>query len=289
VLIFDVIGRHGMVPRSTPPAIGAEDHRILLGLGEVSDALCADNLLETYHDALLLHDEAVNSFALGYVDLVTRGRADDLFLHICGRIQAHVRDLEEVPEELADLDRDLADTYYGNFSVFQSAPDHWAVQQLFPVMPIQRLGEEPTRRAVFADLTCDSDGKIDLFIDPDGAKPVLELHALNGEPYYVGVFLAGAYQEILGDLHNLFGDTDAVHLRLDNDGLVAVEHVVDGDSVAEVLSYVQYDRPSLVDKVRRTIEKALRSGEIGLSESALLRKRYEQGLLEYTYLSHGDR
>ncbi len=289
VLIFDVIGRHGMVPRKAPVPVTEDDHRILRDLATIAGNLDDENFLETYHDALLLRDEAVNSFALGYIDLVTRGRADDYFLHICGRILATVRALPELPEELAGLDRDLADTYYGNFSVFQSAPDHWAVQQLFPVLPIQRLGEEPTRRAIFADLTCDSDGKLDLFIDSDGAKPVLEVHPLNGEPYYMGVFLAGAYQEILGDLHNLFGDTDAVHLRIDDDGLVAVEHVVDGDSVDEVLSYVQYDRHALIERVRRTIEKALRRGEIGLRESALLRKRYEQGLLEYTYLSHDDR
>jgi len=286
VLIFDVIGRHGMVPRQTPAKVQEGDHRILHDLAAIAATLSPDTLLETYHDALLLRDEAVNSFALGYLDLVTRGRADDLFLHICGRILSDVRALPEVPEDLAALDRDLADTYYGNFSVFQSAPDHWAVQQLFPVIPIQRLNERPTRRAILADLTCDSDGKIDLFIDPDGAKPVLEVHPLNERPYYVGVFLAGAYQEILGDLHNLFGDTDAVHLRIDDDGLVAVEHVVDGDSVDEVLSYVQYDRHDLIEKVRRTAEKALRAGTISLEDSALLRRRYEQGLLEYTYLAH---
>ncbi len=289
VLIFDVIGHHGMVPQQTSTDVQPDDHRVLHDLAACANGLAADNLLETYHDALLLRDEAVNSFALGYLDLVTRGRADDLFLHICGQIRTELRALDEVPEELATLDRDLADTYYGNFSVFQSAPDHWAVEQLFPVMPIQRLDERPTRRAVLADLTCDSDGKIDSFIDPEGAKPVLEVHPLNGTPYYVGVFLAGAYQEILGDLHNLFGDTDAVHLRIDDDREVVVEHVVDGDSVDEVLSYVQYERRELVEKVRRTIEKALRSGAIGLEDSALLRRRYEQGLLEYTYLSHDDR
>ncbi len=289
VLIFDVIGHHGMVPLQPPMPVVEGDHRILRDLTAVGDALTTDNFLETYHDALLLRDEAVNSFALGYLDLVTRGRADDLFLHICGRILAEVSRLPEIPDELMGLQRDLADTYYGNFSVFQSAPDHWAVGQLFPVMPIQRLDERPTRRAILADLTCDSDGKIDAFIDPEGSKPVLEVHALDGAPYYVGVFLAGAYQEILGDLHNLFGDTDAVHLRLDEEGEVTVEHVVDGDSVDEVLSYVQYERRELVEKVRRTIEKALRRGEIGLEDSALLRRRYEQGLLEYTYLSHDDR
>ena len=285
VLVFDVIGRHGMVPPTDPPPADADSHRILKDLIVVADDLTADNVKETYHDALQLRDEAITSFALGYLDLSTRGRVDEVFLHLCSRILNLASQLDESPEEFARLERDLADTYYGNFSVFQSMPDHWAVGQLFPTLPIQRLDEEPTRRAVFADLTCDSDGKIDTFIDRDAPKQVLEVHTLDERPYYMGVFLCGAYQEILGDLHNLFGDTDAVHVRLDEDGLVAVEHVVDGDSVSEVLSYVQYDLRALMEKVRRTIEGALRRGEIGLEESTLLRRRYEQGLLEYTYLS----
>jgi arginine decarboxylase len=153
-------------------------------------------------------------------------------------------------------------------------------------MPIHRLAEKPTRRGVFADLTCDSDGKIDQFIDPHDVRDVLDLHAWTGQPYYIGVFLVGAYQEILGDLHNLFGDTDAVHVRLDDEGGYEVEHVVEGDEVHEILSYVQYDRRTLVEKVRRTIEAAMRRGQINLEESARLRKRYEQGLSDYTYLSN---
>jgi arginine decarboxylase len=196
--------------------------------------------------------------------------------------------METLPEEMESLEKDLADTYFGNFSVFQSAPDHWAVKQLFPIAPIHRLEEEPTRRAVFADLTCDSDGKMDRFIDRDDVKSVLELHPFDGSPYYVGVFLVGAYQEILGDLHNLFGDTDAVHVSLDDDGGYKIEHVVEGDEVADVLAYVQYDRRELIEKVRRTIEVAMRQGKIGLEDSALLRRRYEQGLGEYTYLTAED-
>ena len=197
-----------------------------------------------------------------------------------------VRDLDYVPEDLEDLERGLADTYYGNLSVFQSAPDHWAVEQLFPVMPIHRLDEKPTRRAVIADLTCDSDGKISKFIDQRNVKDTLELHSWTDEPYYLGMFLVGAYQEILGDLHNLFGDTDAVHVRLDGEGSYHVEHVVEGDSVEEVLAYVQYDRRNLVETVRRTIEQALRRGQISIEESAQLRRRFEQGLSDYTYLSN---
>jgi arginine decarboxylase len=208
-----------------------------------------------------------------------------LFWNCCEKILRIVRELEYVPEDLEDLEKGLADTYYGNLSVFQSAPDHWAVKQLFPVLPIHRLNERPTRRGVFADLTCDSDGKIDRFIDQHDVRDVLELHPWNGAPYYIGMFLLGAYQEILGDLHNLFGDTDAVHVRLDEDGGYRVEHVVEGDDVGNVLAYVQYDRRALVEKVRRTIEGALREGNMTLEESTRLRKRYEQGLQEYTYLS----
>jgi arginine decarboxylase len=178
----------------------------------------------------------------------------------------------------------MADTYFGNFSVFQSAPDHWAVKQLFPVAPLHRLNERPTRRGVFADLTCDSDGKMDRFIDLRDVKTALELHPWDGRPYYMGVFLVGAYQEILGDLHNLFGDTNAVHVRVEKDGGYRIDHVVEGDSVTEVLGYVQYDRADLVRRVRRASEEALRQRAISLEESALLLRRYEEGLSGYTYL-----
>jgi arginine decarboxylase len=194
--------------------------------------------------------------------------------------------MPHVPEDLEGLEKRLADTYYGNLSIFQSAPDHWAVRQLFPVMPIQRLDERPTRRGVFADLTCDSDGKISQFIDQHDVKDVLELHPFDGRPYYIGMFLLGAYQEILGDLHNLFGDTDAVHVRLDDEGGYHVEHVVEGDDVSDVLRYVAYDPRLLVEKVRRTIEEALRNNQISLEESKRLRMRYQQGLQGYTYLSN---
>ena len=199
-----------------------------------------------------------------------------------------VRELPSVPEDLEALEKGMADTYFANLSVFQSAPDHWAVKQLFPLMPIHRLEEKPTRRGVIADLTCDSDGKIDQFIDTHDVKDVLELHSWNGGRYYLGMFLLGAYQEILGDLHNLFGDTDAVHVMLSEEGGYHIEHVVEGDSVEDVLAYVQYDRRSLVEKVRQTIERATRREEISLEESARLRKRFAQGLQGYTYLPRDD-
>ena len=252
------------------------------------EAIDEERAHEAYHDAVHHREQAAAAFSLGVIDLPTRARAERLYFECCANVLAVVRELEAVPEDLQTLEKELADTYYGNFSVFQSAPDHWAVQQLFPVMPIQRLDEKPTRRGVFADLTCDSDGKIDQFIDRSNIKRVLELHPWNDDAYYVGVFLVGAYQEILGDLHNLFGDTDAVHVRLDSDGRYSVDHVVEGDDVSEVLHYVQYDRQTLIEKVRRTAERAVRDGLIGLEDSARLRIRYEEGLREYTYLTRDD-
>ncbi len=285
VLVFDVLGVHEMISGGKPEVPGEDDSKILHDLYGVWRTVSRKNVQEAYHDAVQIKEEATTLFSLGYLDLRVRARVERLFWSCCEKILRSVRDLDYVPEDLEALEKDLADTYYGNLSVFQSMPDHWAVKQLFPVMPIHRLDEKPTRRGIVADLTCDSDGKIDQFIDQRDVKDVLELHPLNGHRYYLGVFLVGAYQEILGDLHNLFGDTDAVHVRLDPDGTPHVEHEVEGDSVGDVLRYVQYEKGSLVEKVRRTTEAALRNGQITLEESARLRRRYEQGLQEYTYLS----
>jgi arginine decarboxylase len=288
VLIFDVLGVNEMVMGKPPEPVHEDEAKVLRDLSEVWSGISRKNVQEAYHDALQLKEEASTLFSLGYLDLRARARVERMFWDCCEKILRIVRELPYVPEDLEDLEKGLADTYYGNFSVFQSVPDHWAVKQLFPVMPIHRLDERPTRRGVFADLTCDSDGKIDQFIDQRDVKDVLPLHPYNGVPYYIGVFLVGAYQEILGDLHNLFGDTDAVHVRLDEQGRTVVEHVVEGDEVHEVLSYVQYDQKQLVERVRRTIEAALREGTISLEESARLRKQYEQGLQEYTYLTRDE-
>ncbi|MEE3329891.1 MAG: biosynthetic arginine decarboxylase [Myxococcota bacterium] len=290
VLLFDILGVNEMTKGGLDLPVGDEDEKVLRRLAEVRDSQLDENtILEAYHDAVTLRDEAASLFSLGYLDLTARARAERLYFECCERILAIVRTLETVPDDLEALERDLADTYYGNFSVFQSAPDHWAVKQLFPVIPIHRHHEEPDRRGVFADLTCDSDGKINRFIGPNGELEQLPLHEWNGDPYYVGVFLVGAYQEILGDLHNLFGDTDAVHVRIDESGGYHIDHVVEGDDVSEVLHYVQYDRRTLIEKVRVTAEQALRSGRIGIEDSARLRKRYESALSEYTYLTRdGD-
>ena len=288
VLVFDVLGVNEVLGHRPREEAGEEENKVIQDLTEVRESISRKNVQEAYHDALQLKEEASQLFSLGYLDLPARAKVERLFWACCEKILRIVRELPYIPEDLADLEKGLADTYYGNFSVFQSAPDHWAVKQLFPVMPIHRLDERPTRRGVFADLTCDSDGKIDKFIDQRDVKDVLELHPWNDSAYYIGVFLVGAYQEILGDLHNLFGDTDAVHVHLDEAGGYTVEDVVEGDQVSDVLRYVQYDERALSEKVRRTVERALRAGQITVEESARLRKRYAEGLREHTYLSRDD-
>lgn len=288
VLVFDVIGADRMLTGLPPQPVEDDAHTVLRQLDEVRETISSGRIEEAYHDAVQIHEEATSLFALGHLDLPTRARVDRLFLHCCERIDDEVRQMDPVPEDLAALSTELADTYFGNFSVFQSAPDHWAVRQLFPLMPIHRLDEQPNRRAVFADITCDSDGKVDRFIDRDEEKRTLELHDFDGRPYYLGLFLVGAYQEILGDFHNLFGDTDAVHVRLHETDGYGVEHVVEGDEVSEVLSYVQYDIRALQERMRQTLERALRERRIDLDDSRLLRRRFEEGLRQYTYLASDD-
>ncbi len=223
-------------------------------------------------------------FNLGYLSLEFRGLAERLYWATCAKVRDFCRKLDEVPEELEGLEAQLSDTYFCNFSVFQSLPDSWAIDQLFPIMPIHRLTEKPTRNAVLADITCDSDGKIDRFIDRRDVRDVLELHPLNGKEYYLGIFLVGAYQEILGDLHNLFGDTNDVQVRLGEGGGYFIDHVQQGDTVTEVLRYVSYQRDDLVERLRRSAEAALRSGKITLDESRYILRAYEEGLAGYTYL-----
>jgi arginine decarboxylase len=237
VLIFDVLNVDGVRGTTQPQAPGPDDPKVIQQLHEVLSSISTRNVLESYNDALQLKEEATTAFSLGYLDLQTRARMEELFWACCEKIMRIVRDLEYVPEDLQRLERQLADTYYGNFSVFQSLPDSWAMKQLFPVAPIHRLDEPPSRRGTFADLTCDSDGKVAQFIDLRDVKSVLELHAPNGRPYYIGVFLVGAYQETLGEMHNLFGDTDAVHVKIYEDGGYTVEQVVEGDSVEQVVQY----------------------------------------------------
>lgn len=288
ILVFDVLGVSSQRTDVPPDADKHEDSTIISMLAILND-LSLKNFQESYHDALQLKEEATSLFRLGYLDLKGRAIAESVFWAICDRLRQIVSSLEYVPEELQGLERALADTYYCNFSVFQSAPDHWAVKQLFPTMPIHRLNERPSRRAILVDLTCDSDGKIDKFIDLRDVKSVLEVHKITpGKPYYIAMFLVGAYQEILGDLHNLFGDTNAIHVAMDDDHGYRIERVIEGDSVAEVLSYVQYDKQELVRRMRRRLEQAVRAGNVNMKESALMMRRYEEGLAAYTYLVDDD-
>ncbi|MFL5330138.1 MAG: biosynthetic arginine decarboxylase [Gemmataceae bacterium] len=286
VLVFDVLGsstivRHNGIPNDPPE----DAPQPVLDLFSIHRDLNKKNFLEGYHDAIQAVEETLNLFTLGYMPLELRAMAERLFWSVCGKVQRIVRDLDYVPEELQNLETILADTYFCNFSVFQSMPDSWAVKQLFPLMPIHRLDTAPNRQAVLGDITCDSDGKVDQFIDLRDVKNTLPLHDITpGEPYYLGTFLLGAYQEILGDLHNLFGDTNAVHVSVDDDGIVSLDEVIKGDTVREVLHYVQYSADKLAASMRRDVEKAVRAGKVSIEESRQLLRFYENGLEGYTYL-----
>ena len=284
MLVVDILGVGEFDVGKAPEKIGTDASRVVKNLFETFRDATRKNVLETYHDALEYKEEALQLFNLGNLSLAERVIAEDIFWAVCQKLLKLVREMREVPEELEGLERALSDTYFCNFSMFQSLPDIWAIDQLFPIMPIHRLGEEPTRRAVLADITCDSDGKIDHFIDRRDVKSVLELHPVNGHDYYLGIFLIGAYQEILGDLHNLFGNTNTVHVSLAAGGGYQIEHVVTGDTVTDVLKYVSYAREDLVARVRRFAELAVRANRMSLEETRSMVRMYEEGLAGYTYL-----
>ena len=284
-LIFNVLGVSAFGEEKLPEGISAETaEQPVVDLLETYQNLTARNALESYHDAQQALDMALNLFTGGYLPLEQRCQAENLYWAILVKLRKLVAHMDEVPEDLQALDDAMADTYFCNFSLFQSCPDSWAIKQLFPVMPIHRLNEPPTHHAVLGDITCDSDGKIDQFIDRRDVKRTLPLHTVNGEAYYMGVFLIGAYQEILGDLHNLFGDTHAVHVSLDDRGNVVLDAVIKGDTVREVLDYVEFDADTLVRKLRHDVELAVREGKITYEESGRLLEFYEEGLQGYTYL-----
>lgn len=283
VLIFDVLGTSEVL-REVPEPVDENAHQIPRNLYEIYQSISPENYQEVYHDAIQFKQEAISLFNLGYLGIAERAKTEQLYWACCEKIQASARGKEYVSDDLEDLEKVMASIYYINLSVFQSVPDSWAIDQLFPIMPINRLDEEPTQRGTLADLTCDSDGKIDQFIDLRDVKSVLELHTLKpGEPYYLALFLGGAYQEIMGNLHNLFGNANAVHIKLTPSGY-HIEHVVKGDTMKEVLSYVQYDAESLIESIRRQTEEALQQNKITLSESQLLLQNYERSLTQYTYL-----
>ena len=284
LLVVDVLGVGTLAPDHVPEVPAAEAPPVIRNLYDTYQEVSRKSLLESYHDALEYRDESLSLFNLGHLPLGDRVVAEDIYWAICRKVLRLVREANDIPEDLQGLEKALSDSYFCNFSVFQSAPDSWAIDHLFPVMPLHRLDEEPTRRGVLADITCDSDGKIDQFIDRRDVKSVLELHPLNGHEYYLGIFLVGAYQEILGDLHNLFGDTNTVLVSGNELGGYRIDHVIKGDSVSEVLRYVRYDRDDLVARMRRATEVALREQRITLEQSRQLLRMYEDGLAGYTYL-----
>lgn len=284
VLVIDVLETASLpsMPDEFEPT--EEEHQLVKDLYEIWDNLNPRSMLEDWHDAEQIREESLDLFALGIVDLQTRAEIESMYWSVCREINMLSKSMKHVPDELRNLDKLLADKYFCNFSLFQSLPDSWAIDQLFPILPIQRLDERPTRNATLQDITCDSDGKIANFVTSRNISHVLPLHPLKkGEPYYLGVFLVGAYQEILGDLHNLFGDTNAVHISVKN-GKYSIDQVIDGETVDEVLDYVQYSPKKLVRQLETWVTKSVKLGKISLEEGKEFLNNYRSGLYGYTYL-----
>ncbi len=284
VLVFEVLESSTLPVWDENEEINKDDHELLKELFSLWENLNQSKMLETWHDALQIREEALDRFSLGFLELKTRAKIERLFWTIAKDIQQMTNELKHVPDELLYLRKLLSDKYFCNFSLFQSLPDSWAIDQIFPIIPIQRLDEKPERSATLQDITCDSDGKIDNFISTKNFSYYLPVHTLtNKEPYYIGVFLVGAYQEILGDLHNLFGDTNAVHISVDDNGY-NIDQIIDGESVAEVLDYVQYSAKKLVRTVETWVTSAVKSGIISAEEGKEFLSNYRSGLYGYTYL-----
>ena len=292
VLIFNVVGQNRLAKPNLDVNINDKDSRLVKELFEIYADLNPDNLNECYNDLLEKKRDTMNMFSYGVLSLEQRAKAEDLYWAITTKMVKVAKESQDAEDIFWDLEKELSDTYYSNFSIFQSLPDCWAMDQIFPVMPIHRLNENPNRRAVLVDMTCDSDGKLDKFLDAEagGTQDYLEVHELNyNEPYYIGVFLTGAYQETLGDLHNLFGDTNAVHISICEGGKgYKIDGVVEGDSVEEVLNYVEYNKPELVKKIRESSEKSISEGKITTQEAKLLMNYYQQALSGYTYLEEPE-
>lgn len=284
VLVIDVLETASLPEMPEEFEAKETDHQLVKDLYEIWDNLNPHNMLEDWHDAEQIRDEALQLFSHGIVDLKTRAEIEAMYWSVCHEINNLAKHMKHVPEELRGLDKILADKYFCNFSLFQSLPDSWAIDQLFPIMPIQRLDERPTRNATLQDITCDSDGKIANFVTDGHIGNVLPLHPLKkNEPYYLGVFLVGAYQEILGDMHNLFGDTNAAHISV-KDGKYSIDQIFDGETVEEVLDYVQYNPKKLVRQLEQWVTKSVKEGKISLDEGKEFLGTYRNGLFGYTYL-----
>ncbi len=284
VLLFNILDVSRFETHALPDTLPDGSHELLENLMETLETIGTENVQECYHDAVYYRDEAHELFKRGGITLRERGLAGQIFWHILRRIAVLLRELDYVPDEFEHLPAALADVYYGNFSLFQSLPDSWAIDQLFPILPIHRLDEKPGQEAILADITCDCDGKIDRFIDRHDVRRTLPLHALkDDEDYILGVFLVGAYQETLGDLHNLLGDTNVITVQLDEDGQIHYTRELEGDTVADVLSYVEYDPKAMISRMRRMAEKAVKEGRMSARERRAVMEAYISGLRGYTY------
>lgn len=286
VLVFEVLETTSLPIWDEKEKLGENPHELVDELYKIWDNMNQPRLLESWHDALQIREEALDLFGLGLLDLRTRAQIEQLFWSVAREVNEIASDMKHAPEELRKISKLLPDKYFCNFSLFQSLPDSWSIDQLFPIMPISRLDERPDRTATIQDITCDSDGKINNFISSHGANSHLAVHALNNkEPYYIGVFLVGAYQEILGDMHNLFGDTNAVHVSVYKDRY-EIDQVIDGETVAEVLDYVQFSPKKLVRSVETWVTSSMKAGIITPEEGREFLSNYRSGLYGYTYLEN---
>lgn len=284
VLIFEVLETASLPSWEEDDELPENAHELVVELYDQWSKLNQSRMLETWHDAQQIREEALDLFSLGMLDLKTRAQIEKLFWSIAREIFEMTSQLKHIPDELKSLPKLLADKYFCNFSLFQSLPDAWAIDQVFPIMPIQRLNEKPDRVATIQDVTCDSDGKIDNFISTKNISYFLPVHSIkSNDSYYIGVFLVGAYQEILGDLHNLFGDTNAVHVSVDDEGY-SIDQIIDGETVAEVLEYVQYNPKKMVRTLETWVTSSVKAGVISPKEGKEFLSNYRSGLYGYTYL-----
>lgn len=284
VLVINVLETTHLPIWNDSETINSDDHELTRELYNIWDKINPTSLFEDWHDAIQIREEALERFSLGLLDLTTRAKIEKLFWSVARDVAEMAKSMKHPPEELRKVSKMLPEKYFCNFSLFQSLPDSWSIDQMFPIMPIQRLDEKPTRRCTIQDITCDSDGKISHFVSPQGISSGLPVHALkNGEPYYIGVFLVGAYQEILGDLHNLFGDTNAVHVSVDKEGY-SIEQIIDGETVADVLDYVEYNPKKMVRNLESWVTASMKKGIITPEEGRQFLNNYKSGLYGLTYL-----
>ena len=284
VLVIQVLETASLPEMPEEWEVSPDDHQLVKDLYEIWDNLTQRSALENWHDAQQIRDETLELFSHGIIDLRTRAQIEKLYWSVTREINSIASQMKRVPEELHKINKLLADKYFCNFSLFQSLPDSWGVGQVFPIVPLQRLDERPERHATLQDITCDSDGKVASYIAENTITNSLPVHALRpGEPYYLGVFLVGAYQEILGDMHNLFGDTNAVHISVTKDGY-KIDQTIDGETIDDVLDYVDWDTKKMVRTLETWVKRSIKQGRITVEEGKEFLNTYRSGLYGYTYL-----